>query len=416
MSRRHRRLPLLRLAWRNTQRNTRRTVLTVTAVAVAVAALTFGLSYIAGILGNVIDTYTRIESGHVRIRKSGYTARERLLPVYLNVQHLSTLLSIIRAHSDVEQALPRIRCAALVDGGDSNRPGLLLGLDLAREEGYFNPGAMVEEGRLPQAGRAEVLVGGGFAEQIGVGLGDSVTILTQTAYRSLSGLTLEVVGLIITGMAYLDNSILVVPLDQAQLATDLYDAATEVLVFATDASLAERLARSLDQELNQSGERNLEVLTWLDQSSLMQMLSTVRPLLGVVFGLLLIMAGLIIVNTMLMTVMERTQEFGMEAALGMRRSNIVALILSEGMVIGLLGGLAGAAVGTVVAVWLQSVGIDVAAAMRSIELPFQGTIYPDWRPLYTVSSALVGIVTAGLAAIYPAWRAVRMTPAEALRT
>jgi putative ABC transport system permease protein len=158
------------------------------------------------------------------------------------------------------------------------------------------------------------------------------------------------------------------------------------------------------------------VLTWLDQSSLMQMLSTVRPLLGVVFGLLLIMAGLIIVNTMLMTVMERTQEFGMEAALGMRRSNIVALILSEGMVIGLLGGLAGAAVGTVVAVWLQSVGIDVAAAMRSMELPFQGTIYPDWRPLYTVSSALVGIVTAGLAAIYPAWRAVRMTPAEALRT
>jgi putative ABC transport system permease protein len=416
MSRRHRRLPLLRLAWRNTQRNTRRTVLTVTAVAVAVAALTFGLSYIAGILGNVIDTYTRIESGHVRIRKSGYTARERLLPVYLNVQPLSTLLSIIRARSDVEQALPRIRCAALVDGGDSNRPGLLLGLDLAREAGYFNPGVMVEEGRLPQAGRAEVLVGGGFAEQIGVGLGDSVTTLTQTAYRSLSGLTLEVVGLITTGMAYLDNSILVVPLDQAQLATDLYDAATEVLVFATDPSLAERLARSLDQELNQSGERNLEVLTWLDQSSLMQMLSTVRPLLGVVFGLLLIMAGLIIVNTMLMTVMERTQEFGMEAALGMRRSNIVALILSEGMVIGLLGGLAGAAVGTVVAVWLQSVGIDVAAAMRSMELPFQGTIYPDWRPLYTVSSALVGIVTAGLAAIYPAWRAVRMTPAEALRT
>ena len=416
MSRRHRRLPLLRLAWRNTQRNMRRTVLTVTAVAVAVAALTFGLSYISGILGNVIDTYTRIESGHVRIRKSGYSERERLLPVHLNLQHLSTLLSTIRARSDVEQALPRIRSVALVDGGDSNRPGLLLGLDLAREEGYFNPAAMVEGGRLPQAGRAEVLVGGGFAEQIGVALGDRVTILTQTAYRSLSGLTLEVVGLIVTGMAYLDNSILVVPLDQAQLATDLYDAATEILVFATDASLAERLARSLDQELNQSGERDLEVLTWLDQSSLMQMLSTVRPLLGVVFGLLLIMAGLIIVNTMLMTVMERTQEFGMEAALGMRRSNIVALILSEGMVIGLLGGLTGAAVGTVVAVWLQSAGIDVAAAMRSMELPFQGTIYPDWRPLYTVSSAFVGIVTAGLAAIYPAWRAVRMTPAEALRT
>jgi putative ABC transport system permease protein len=390
-------------------------VLTVSAVAVAVAALTFGLSYITGILGNVVDTFTRTESGHVRIRKGGYTERERLLPVYLYVQDLSTLLSTIRAHPDVEQALPRIRCAALVDGGDSNRPGLLLGLDLAREEGYFNPAAMVEEGRLPQIGRAEVLVGGGFAEQLRVELGDSVTILTQTAYRSLSGLTLEVVGLIATGMAYLDNSILVVSLDQAQLATDLSDAATEILVFATDASLAEQLARSLDQELNHSGESSLEVLTWLDQSSLMQMLNTVRPLLGVVFGLLLIMAGLIIVNTMLMTVMERTQEFGMQAALGMRRSDIFTLIVSEGMVIGLLGGLAGAALGTAVALWLESVGIDVAAAMRSMELPFHGTIYPDWRPVYTVSSAMVGVFTAGVAAIYPAWRAVRMTPAEALR-
>ncbi|UCG87151.1 MAG: ABC transporter permease [Gemmatimonadota bacterium] len=415
MSRKRNRIPLLRLAWRNTHRNTRRTILTVSAIAVAVAALTFGLSYITGILGNAVDTYTRTESGHVRIRKSGYTERERLLPVYLNVQDLATLLPAIRAHSDVKEVLPRIRSAALVDGAGSNRPGLLLGIDLAHEDGYFNPSAMVDEGRLPQAGRAEVLIGRGFGEQIGVGVGDSVTVLAQTAYRSLSGLTLEVVGLAVSGLAHLDNSLLVVPLDQAQELADLPDAATEILVFATDVALAEQLAQSLGQELNPSPESSIEVLSWLDQSPLIRMLNTVRPMLGVIFGLLLVMAGLIIVNTMLMTVMERTQEFGMQAALGMRRSDIVALILSEGVVIGLLGGLIGAALGTTVAVWVESVGIDVTAAMRSMELPFQGTIYPDWRLLYTVSSTLVGIVTAGMAAVYPAWRAVRLSPAEALR-
>jgi len=415
MSRKPRRIPFLRLAWRNTHRNTRRTLLTVSAVTVAVAALTFGLSYITGILGNVVDTYTRTESGHVRIRRSGYTERERLLPVHINVQDLATLLTTIRANPNVEAALPRIRAAALVDGAGSNRPGLLLGIDLEGEDGYFNPSAMVDEGRLPQAGRAEALIGRGFAEQIGVGVTDSITVLGQTAYRSLSGLTLEVVGLAVSGLAHLDNSLLVVPLDQAQELTDLPNAATEILVFANDVAIAKQLAQALDRELNPPSQSNLEILSWLDQSSLIRMLNTVRPLLGVVFGLLLVMAGLIIVNTMLMTVMERTQEFGMQAALGMRRSDIFALILSEGMVIGLLGGLAGAALGTAVAVWLESVGIDVAAAMRSMELPFQGTIYPDWRLVYTVSSAVIGVFTAGVAAIYPAWRAVRMTPAEALR-
>ncbi|KPJ94516.1 MAG: hypothetical protein AMS18_03555 [Gemmatimonas sp. SG8_17] len=415
MSRKPRRIPFLRLAWRNTHRNTRRTLLTVSAVTVAVAALTFGLSYITGILGNVVDTYTRTESGHVRIRRSGYTERERLLPVHINVQDLATLLTTIRANPNVEAALPRIRAAALVDGAGSNRPGLLLGIDLEGEDGYFNPSAMVDEGRLPQAGRAEALIGRGFAEQIGVGVTDSITVLGQTAYRSLSGLTLEVVGLAVSGLAHLDNSLLVVPLDQAQELTDLPNAATEILVFANDVAIAKQLAQALDRELNPPSQSNLEILSWLDQSSLIRMLNTVRPLLGVVFGLLLVMAGLIIVNTMLMTVMERTQEFGMQAALGMRRSDIFALILSEGMVIGLLGGLAGAALGTAVAVWLESVVIDVAAAMRSMELPFQGTIYPDWRLVYTVSSAVIGVFTAGVAAIYPAWRAVRMTPAEALR-
>jgi ABC-type lipoprotein release transport system permease subunit len=117
-----------------------------------VTAITFMFAYITGILGNLVDSYARTESGHVRIRKDGYTDRERLMPVYLKVDHVSELLSIIREHPDVEEAVPRIRSSVLVDGAGSNRPGLLLGLDMDREATYLNPAAMAVNGNPPRPG------------------------------------------------------------------------------------------------------------------------------------------------------------------------------------------------------------------------------------------------------------------------
>ncbi len=415
MSRQRRRVPLLRLAWRNTRRNTRRTALTVSAAAVAVMVLTYGLSHITGIMNGFVETYARLESGHVRIRKAGYSDRERFLPVHMNVRGLSQLLPAIRARADVEEAVPRVRASVLVDGAASNRPGLLLGVDLTREEPYLAPVGMTSEGRPPRAGHAEALVGKAFAEKLEVGVGDTLTLLGQTAYRSLGGLRLTITGLAVSGVAYLDGMMVVAPLDQAQALTDLPDAATEILVFGVDHRQVELMAAGLSEELDPAMADGLEILSWKEQGELGRLVDTVRPMLGVLFFIFLLMACLIIVNTMLMTVMERTQEFGMQAALGMRRSDIVRLILMEGLTIGVIGALAGGVLGTGVAVWLENVGINLEAAARGIDLPFQGVVYPDWRVSFVLSSAMLGVITAAVATIYPAWRAIRRTPAEALR-
>ena len=415
MSRQRRRIPVLRLAWRNTRRNTRRTFLTVVAVTVAVTAITFILAYITGILGNIVNSYARTESGHVRIRKDGYSERERLMPVYLKVDHVSELLSVIRDHPDVEEAVPRIRSSVLVDGAGSNRPGLMLGLDMEREAAYLNPAGMAMNGNPPRAGYPEVMIGHEFAEKLSISVGDTITVLGQTAYRSLGGLRLVVTDLASSGMSFLDNSMLVLPLDQAQFLVDLPDAATEILVFAHDAELAEALAAQLEVDLAPIVAGDLEVLSWLDQGPLMRTMQMMRPMLAVVMGLMLLMAALIIINTMLMTVMERTQELGMQAALGMRRSDIVFLIVTEGLVIGLIGGVLGAVLGSGVGIWLEHTGIDFTAATRGIDLPFQGMVYPDWSLSYAVIGIACGVFAAGAAALYPALRAIKMAPAEALR-
>jgi len=415
MSEPKRNIPLLRLAWRNTRRNTRRTLLTVAAVAVAVAASIFALAYVNGILDNMLDTYARTESGHVRLRAEGYSKRERSLPLHHNLPHLSETLAALRAQPGVKEALPRIRTMVLVDGVDANRPGLLLGVDLAREEGYLNPAAMVTAGRLPRAGYAELMVGRDFARKLEVGVGDTLTLLGQTSYRSLGGLRATVTGLATTGLGHLDATLLLTSLDQVQAMTDLPDATTEILVFADDFERADTLAAALARAVQPVLGSTVEVLSWKDQGPLIRMIETTKPLMGVVLFILLLMASLVIVNTMLMTVMERTQELGMLAALGMRRNNIVSLIVAEGAVIGLIGAVIGGVLATGVSIWLEHTGIDMTAAARSTTMPFQGIVYPDWKLIYTLAGLFLGTLTAALAALYPAWRASRQKPAEALR-
>ena len=415
MSDMRRRVPFVRLAWRNIRRHKRRTILTVAAVAIAVATYTYGLAHITGILGNLLDSFSRLESGHVRIRKDGYRERERFLPVHLNVGNLQEVLATLREHPGVVEAIPRIRAAVLVDGAESNRPGLLLGVDLEREEPYLRPSSILAEGRLPEPGSAEALVGVGFAERLGVSVGDELTLLGQTSYRSLGGIRVTVAGLSSSGVGYLDNTLIIVPLDQAQFLTDLPDGATEVLVYTDDVDAAEELASELAVSVDPLVPGGVEALAWLDQGQFMRMIMMAKPIFAIVLLLLMLMAGLIIINTMLMTVMERTSEFGMEAALGMRRSDIVKMIVWEGVAIGLVGAVLGGLLGTGVALLVESTGIDLSSAMGDIEIPFQGVIYPDWKPQYTLLSAVLGLMTSGLAALYPAWRAARMTPAEALR-
>ena len=323
---------------------------------------------------------------------------------------------------DVVAVLPRIRAAVLVDGVDSNRPGILLGVDLEAEEGYLNPSAMVTSGRLPRPGSPtgfppsfpEMMIGEGMAERLDANLGDTLTLLTQTSYRSLGALRFIVSGIGTTGLSALDSRLMLTSIDEAQLLIDLEDGATEIIAFAAEPDRADALAADLISRFENAGLDGVEVLSWTEQGPLVKMMDTTRPMMGIILFILLLMASLIIVNTMMMTVMERTREFGMLAALGLRRSDIARLIILEGLAIGFVGALAGGALGTAVAVWISNVGIDVSAATTDIDLPFKSIMYPNWTLAYTLASALLGMLTAVLASCYPAWRAVRKTPAEAM--
>lgn len=415
MSEPRRRLPLLRLAARNTRRNTRRTLLTMTAVMVAVATVTFAFGYINGIMDDFLDSWARVQSGHVRITHSEFSARERFLPMHLNVPHISELLPVIRSHPAVVEAVPRIRTAVLADNGNDNTPAILIGADLEREIGYLDILAMVSEGRAPEVGETGMLIGYMLAEQLAVSVGDTLTLLGQTAYRSLGGIRARITGLTSTGIDPLDRMTIFMPLDQAQYMTDLDDSTTEILVFIEDVELAGAVAESLHEELDPLVIGGVEVVSWMDASQFMQLLNMADVIYGAIMFIFLLMAGLIIVNTMLMTVLERTQEFGMLGAMGMNNRSIVLLIIGEGLIIGLIGATIGGLVGSGFAIWLENTGLNMAKAVEGMDWPISGILYPDWNLSHLIIGIAMGVLTAGIATLLPARRVIRMKPAEALR-
>lgn len=408
-------LPLIRLAARNTRRNMRRTMLTMSAVMVAVAAITFSFAYIGGIMDDFLDTFARIQTGHVRITHKEFTARERFLPMHLNVPHISELLPVIRSHPTVVEALPRIRTAVLVDNGTDNKPAILIGADMERETGYLDILAMISDGRAPQIGEAEMLIGFQLAEQLGVSVGDTLTLLGQTAYRSLGGIRARITGLTSTGIDPLDRMTIFMTLDQVQYMTDMEDGTIEILVFIEDVELAGAVATSLQEELDPLVIGGVEAVSWENQSELMQMLPMADSIYGAIMLIFLLMAGLIIINTMIMTVMERTQEFGMLSAMGMRNRSIVMLIINEGLIIGLIGAVIGGLVGSGFAIWLEKTGLNMSKAMEGMDWPMSSVFYPDWKLSYLLIGITAGVLTAGIATLLPARRAIRMKPAEALR-
>ncbi|MFC1530614.1 ABC transporter permease, partial [Gemmatimonadota bacterium] len=186
--------------------------------------------------------------------------------------------------------------------------------------------------------------------------------------------------------------------------TDMYDGTTEILVFFDDIEQCDELAASLDEELDPLVNGGVEVVSWRNQSQLGQMMDMADSIYGAIMFIFLLMAGLVIVNTMIMTVIERTQEFGMLRAMGMNNRNIMTLIIDEGLIIG--SGLA---------IWLEKTGLNMAKAMEGMDWPISGVFHPDWNVSHLIIGVTVGVLTAGIATLLPARRAIKMSPAEALR-
>jgi len=426
------------IAFRNIGRNSRRSLLSGAAIAVATLVIVFMFSAIEGIKVDVARNIHTYVSGHIRIRNQEYERYEKLNPLHLGIPDYRTVVSKLERGDDTRLALPRIRFFTAVYQEEANYRGVGIGLDFEREldlrraqtdafrldasrldafaEAWDLP---FHAGELPRSGEKEILMSKGLAEEIGVEIGDKVTLFTKTAFMGMQAWTFRVTGIILFSIHSMNSRFFLAPLDSTQrfLKMDQAgDSVTEILVFMENTRDLESAASRIGGNLRGVTAESLSVKSWRSIGTfhaLVTMMETVYNIIAFVFFLL---GTTVIVNTTMMVIYERMKEIGTIAAMGMTGGEIVVLFFLEALFIAVAAGLAGTLAGIGLVLPLSLSGIDFGAAMEGVDMGISSVIYPILNLRSTVFVFLYSVVVAALASFLPTIKAARVEPVEALRT
>ena len=409
----------IKLAWRNIWRNWRRTILTSLAVAFGMISIIFTYSYIKGVSESVYRTLIETELGHVKVVSREFLRLERVMPREQLVYNAQSIEDGISSLPGISTMTERIKFRLILSSEDENEPALGVGINPEQEKNLFDLRKYLIQGSYFQGSSPEMLIGDGLAKKLGVGLGDELLAVTMDINYSTYALTFTVAGIFKSGFTFMDKNFIYVPIEKAQEMLDCDGAAHEILLLLDDAGTAKEISSEILTFLEESGlDDTLTAVPWQDNFFLTY-LPFATVFMGSILLIIMLIAALVILNTMLMAVVERTNEIGIIKSMGMRNGGVVALILVEATYIGFLGLLIGGLIGSGLSILAQNTGLNFTRMMEKMEFEiafFSPIIYPKFTLGILLGAAIFCLVTTLFAAIYPARKASRMEPVEALRT
>ncbi len=323
---------MLKMAFRNLNRNRRRSILTISAIVIAIFFISLMLAWING-AGNMITEEGKRISGDIRITAEDFDIKEKAMDVSSNISYTETK-KILNDKKIGDTLVGRIKFGSLMFFGEEDEKALGFGIE---EEDYKIIGFdkfMVEGRFLDSNNNNEIVVGLKLKEKLNLSLGDEVTVLSSTQYKSTYALNYKIVGFYAMDNEKL-NRTFYINLKDAMYHLDMEDRVTEYLVFLDkDEKISEYI-----EILKES--KGLLVKPW-NEVGLNAFLSGVLPIMKFIFtAAFAILAGVGITNTMMMIVYERRYEIGVLKAQGLRNSKILKLFLFEGAIMGILGSVIG---------------------------------------------------------------------------
>ncbi len=412
----------LRLAARNLARERRRTLLSGLAMVVGMALLVFSRALAEGGHEDWIQAGVRLASGHVSVQDPEYRLRRtidfRLAPDA--VRAVERALAAPAVERRLVAAAPRLSVQGLASSASSALPVSVTGVDPETERRFSLIPEKLAEGRyLEPDDRLRAFVGVRLAERLDLDVGDRLVLTAQDASGEIVGQMARVAGTFRTGIPEADEAIVQVPLATVRDWLGVPGAVTSYDLLLRDSRDVRAVRRELRSRLSGLGDA-VEVLSWREAQPDLAAAVRMDDFADYVFhGILFGIAGLAIINTILMSVMRRTREFGVLRALGLRRSEVGRVVFLEGLLLTLVSGLVGMLVGLAGTWLLFRNGFDFSAFMNE-DLTAAGVvidpvIVPAFRVPQLLASLAFIFAIGSLASLYPAWRATRIDVAEAMK-
>jgi len=399
----------LKMALKNLGRHKRRTVITalIIAFAILIYILTEGL--MLGMTEMSFNNIINLESGHLQVANQDYWEDRKELPLRDLITPSAELESELDKTEGFIAKTERLNFSVNLNNGLDELPVTGVGIDLGQDSQVFELDQYLVAGRMPSPGSREVIMGAKLAELMDFKLGDYAILLIKTEEKTFNTIDGEIVGLFNTPHPSLNESNVFISLKTAQDSLNVENKISQYVLRLEDQDQAVNAAKGLSQRL----EGDLKAYSWKDAAeSLVTMLEMQAIETQVVLAIILTLAAVGIVNTIILSALERMEELGMMKALGMYQREIVYTFMAEAAGIGIIGGIMGVIMGSI-GLWVFNLyGIKLAALTAGGDItygfPLSGTIYLGWKISSFIFVFVYGVVVSILASIFPAlWAAVK---------
>ena len=402
---------ILKIAFRNTFRQKRRTILTALTMIVGFILLSVAIGLSDGAYGNIIAMFTRNRIGHIQVHREGYLDKPSL---YKTINNASAVGETILSVAGVEAWTPRVYGAGLGSVGEKSTAVQIVGVDVAREtEATRFDQKVVEGSTLSEMPSHEAVIGKGLARIISGTVDSEIVIVSQGADGSIANDLYKIVGIAESGDDVTDRVACYLHIEDAQELLVLEGRVHEIVVIVSNINRVDKITNAIKTQLNDS---TLDVAPWqVVAKSFYRAMRTDQQGDAIARWVIMLIVAIGVLNTVLMSVLERTREYGVLKAVGTKPAQIFWLVVCEVVIIALGSICVGALLGVLGNYLLSIYGITYPE-----EISFGGmklkTLYAAVNVRCLIIPAITVMLSATIVSLFPAIKAARIMPANAMRT
>lgn len=388
---------------------------------VVVMAIAFGLLggvFSSAVMKGTSDQRVREavsrETSHIQLHNKAYTEDNEVQ--YVIDGDRKKLEAVLDTIKTIDAWSARVKFMAMAGSANAGTGVMVVGTDPDKERRVTEIHTLISDTGGSWFGGCKgipVVVGQALAKKLKVRLHSKIVLTFQDLQGNLTGSAFRICGIYRTSNSVFDEMNIfvnrddIIPLLNAEPGT-----CHEIAIRMKDAGLVETVQQTL-----KSLFPALLVQNWKEIDPLIGMLNDILDLwLYLFMGIIMLALGFGIINTMLMAILERTRELGMLAAIGMNKQKIFFLIMLESVFLSLTGGIIGIIMGTLLTLYTRHTGINLGALAEGFEkIGYNPMLYPSLDVIFFINLTLMVIATGILASVYPARRALKLRPAEAIR-
>ncbi|MFZ9943212.1 MAG: ABC transporter permease [Bacteroidia bacterium] len=401
---------LILIAWRNIWRNKVRSLVVMLSIAVGLWAGLTVMSFSFGMYQGHIQHVILYQLSHLQLHHPNFRSE---LALSDSLRNADALERGIRALPQVKATVRRVVSSGMVVTASGSAGVLLVGTVPGDEQRVTGLDSMIMEGSyFTDVTKKEMIIGAKLAEKLHAKVGGKVVVMMQDAAGEMVSGAFRIKGIFRTRNSEYDQNNVFVPIGKLQDLASVSHSSHEMAVLLRQGAELQNVQRQIKQIAS-----GVEVMNWMELSPELDLVvNSFDTYMYIFMGIILLALMFGIVNTMLMAVLERQREVGMLMAIGMNRSRVFGMVMLETAWLAVVGGPVGILFGHLTIAYFATNGVDLSQYSEALAMyGFSNVVYFQLDTGFYLPVLMMTIGVALLSAVYPAMRAIRLEPAQAIR-